>query len=202
VGEPDRAAGVGDEPAGAAAAPAEAGQGRTPKAVAHVLSTIRRPGVDHYELAAEAGIGGSGAVRLHELDERDRAILTGLVVSLKTAGYGYRQIRKMTKLGQDTVMRILREARERDGLRDVLADLDMELVPQAVDNMRQYLRRPWTPQGERATFEIAEGRGVLVKHQKNQTAVAGSMEFTVKYLHAPDALPPPTGTIVSCARED
>lgn len=163
---------------------------------------MQRPGVDHYEIAADAGIGGSAAVRLSDLNEKDRAVMTALVVSLKTAGYGYRQIRKMTKLGTDTVMRILREAREKDQLRDVLADLDMDAVPLAVDNLRQFLRRPWTDQGTRATFDVLEGRGVLVKHQKTASAVAGSMEFTVTYKNAPTDLPPPTGTIVSCPRED
>lgn len=129
-------------------------------------------------------------------------MLTGLVVSLKTAGYGYRQIRKMTKLGQDTVMRILREARERDQLKDVLADIDLEAVPLAADNLRTYLRRPWHEYGKEATFKTLEGRGVLVTHQKNQSAVVGSMVFEVKYTNAPAQLPEPTGTIVHCPRGD
>lgn len=161
-----------------------------------------RPGARQYEVTELIrAYCPSAPVRLSECDDRERAILTGLVVSLKSQGFGYREIRKMTKLGADSVMRILREAREKNALVDVLADLDMECVPLAVDNVRRYLRKPWTEQGERATFEILEGRGQLAKHQKTAN-VNANMTFEVKYTNAPAIMPAATGTIVSCPRED
>lgn len=108
----------------------------------------------------------------------------------------------MTKLGADTVMRILREAREKDQLKDVMADLDMEAVPQAVDNIRRYLAKPWHEFGKEATFKVLEGRGALVKHEKSTGTVAASMVFEVKYTNPPLVPPMPTGTIVSCPRTD
>lgn len=161
-----------------------------------------RPGVPLYATAVTEQLERGSGLRLSELSDTDRTIATNLVVALKTTGYGYREIRKMTGLGSTVIMRILREARERHGLADVLADLDMDLVPKAVDNARRFLEKPWTEQGTRATFDVLEGRGVLVKHQKTASVAQASMEFKVTYTNAPAQLPPPTGQIEACPRED
>lgn len=158
---------------------------------------VVRPGVPIYaEQLVETG-GGAGVVRLSELPEAEQKILTGLVVALKQSGHGYRAIRKMTRLGSDTIQRILRVARERDELKDVLADLDMEAVPLAVDNLREFLRKPWSEQGTKATFDVLEGRGVLVKHQKTASVSKSDMTFTIKYANAPAEPPAPSGTIAA-----
>lgn len=161
-----------------------------------------RPGAVLYASDVAEQLERGSGLRLSELTDTDRTIVTNLVIALKTSGYGYREIRKMTSLGSTVVMRILREWREKNGLADILADLDMDLVPQAVDNTRAYLKKPWSPQGERATFELLEGRGVLVKHQKTSAVSQASMEFKVTYTNAPAVLPPATGQIESCPRED
>jgi DNA-binding Lrp family transcriptional regulator len=194
-----------------AAAPREAGAASAESRVGPVTAGFLRraadavrPGVRILEPIDDGPRRDSPAstIRLSELNEKDRAVLTGLVVALKTQGYGYRDIQRMTKLGADTVMRILREARERDQLRDVMADLDMEAVPKAVDNVRRYLARPWHEFGKEATFKVLEGRGALVKHEKSTGTVAASMVFEVKYTNAPAIPPPATGQIAGCARSD
>lgn len=125
-----------------------------------------------------------------------------LVILLKSEGWGIRPIYQRTGLGRTIVERILRDARSRDELKDVLADVDLECVPQAVDNLRRYLRDPNSDRGERATFKTLEGRGVLVAHQKTAGVSLGAMTLEVVYKNAPADPPAPTGQVFASPRTD
>lgn len=125
-----------------------------------------------------------------------------LVIVLKSEGWGIRPIYQKTGLGRTVVERILRDARSRAELKDVIADVDMECLPQAVDNLRRYLRAPNTDRGERATFKTLEGRGVLVAHQKTASASLGSMTLEVVYKNQPVDPPAATGQIAASPRTD
>jgi len=125
-----------------------------------------------------------------------------LVIILKSQGWGIRPIYQKTRLGRTIVERILRDARERQELKDIIADVDMECLPQAVDNLRRYLREPNSDRGERATFKTLEGRGVLVAHQKTAGVSLGSMTLEVVYKNQPTDPPAPTGQVFTSPRTD
>lgn len=125
-----------------------------------------------------------------------------LVIALKSEGWGIRPIYTKTRLGRTLVERILRDARDRSELKDVLADMDMECLPQAVDNIRRFLREGTTDRAERATYKMLEGRGLLVAHQKTAGVSMGSMTLEVVYKNAPVDPPAPTGQVFTSPRAD
>lgn len=132
---------------------------------------------------------GTARVDFARLPPEKQKIVEALVVMLKAQGWGYREIRKATGLGTTTVNTILRAARERDELKDVIADLDMDILPQAIDNIRGAIRKGDVD----LSVKVAQGRGALVTHQKSTTMSANLTKLVVEYKTVPgeEHLPQP-----------
>lgn len=124
-----------------------------------------------------------------KLSPRQRKVVENLVIVLKAQGWGYRQIQQATGLRAHTVKLILRGAREREELKDVLADLDLDILPMAVDNIRNAVAAGDVD----LSVKVAQGRGALVTHQKSSSVTANLTKLTVEYKTVPgeEHLPEP-----------
>lgn len=118
-----------------------------------------------------------------------------MCIALKAQGYGIRPIRRMTKLPFDVIRQILRDARQAGELKDVLADMDHEIVPGAIENIRDAVLKD---KDREISMKVLAGRGVLVAHQKSASASVASTTFEIVYKNAPaDGRITPTGIVHS-----
>ncbi len=147
---------------------------------------------------------GKARFLFEELSEQNQAVLRSLVIALKAQGYGYREIRKMTRLPVAVILRILRVARESGDLKDVLADMDLELVPLAVDNYRRAVLNGDLD----ISGEVLKGRGILATHQKTASTSINAHQLEVIWKNGPASGAPPIdvaslpGQIAACPRTE
>lgn len=124
---------------------------------------------------------GKARFRFEDLSDDNRAILRALVLALKGQGYGYRRIREMTGLSMEVILRITRAARESGDLKDVLLDMDHDLVPLAVDTYRRALVNGDVD----VAGDVLKGRGILVNHQKTAATSINAHVLEVRWKNAP-----------------
>jgi hypothetical protein len=87
-----------------------------------------------------------------------------ICLALRLEGYTYKEIEARTGLSDEQVRYACRKARRAGKLRDVIDIIDNEAVPQAVENLLDYLRKG----DKEATFKILDGRGVFRKFNNNK----------------------------------
>lgn len=178
----------GDAGAGATAPADGAEESRATAAVDFAgIERLVRPGhiifpdepLPHFGISKPLG---KARFRYEDLSEKDQAVIRALVLALKSQGYGYREIRRMVPgLPMTVILRILRAAREAGDLKDVLADMDYEIVPAAVDNYRRAVMR-----GDlEISGEVLHGRGILVTHQKTASTSVNAHQLEVIWKGAP-----------------
>lgn len=101
----------------------------------------------------------------------DRALIC---IALRTDGYSYQEIQNKTGLSKWQVKDACRRARRAGNLRDVIDLIDDEVVPQAIENLREALDDPKHPNHWTATSETLHGRGVFrnFSNNKNEGGIA------------------------------
>lgn len=180
--------------------PGDAGTGAAPEADGDELS-LSGAALDRIDVMVRSGAAAlfvddtrsvtnprsDKPLPFHRMSPRDRKALMGLVVALKAQRMGYREIQKATGLSAHVVRVVLAQARQHEGLLDVMADLDYDILPGAIDNYRQAVRDG----NLKVSGEILKGRGVLVNHQKSAAVSASLTELRVTYTNAPAEVPLP-----------
>lgn len=97
---------------------------------------------------------------------KDRAII---VLALRLEGYSYQEIQNKTGLSKTQVKFACRKARRAGQLKDVIDLIDDEVVPQALENLREALDDPKHAHHWEATSETLHGRGVFRNFNNSKT---------------------------------
>jgi DNA-binding CsgD family transcriptional regulator len=134
----------------------------------------------------------------------DRATI---IVALRRQGHTYKEIRGITGLTLKQIQYALRNERAKGTLNDVLAMVDHEAVPQAVENLIGMLRK----HDKDATMLTLKGRGVFrtFSQQKHEVAAGEKLPMLTIDVTSPDGNSLPSvivnserGAVEGVARED